>query len=69
MNWYPWFWKAWLILGGIVEIIALIRPETHDTLSEQIWALRDSPKGMGFFSLAIAIMGWAIYHFIYEGKR
>lgn len=68
MNWYPYFWKGWFLLGLIVEMIAIFRPEAGDTLSEQVWALRDDPKMVGSFSFLMAILAWSIWHFIKEGK-
>tara|TARA_R110000787_G_scaffold117171_8_gene227724 strand:+ start:2479 stop:2673 length:195 start_codon:yes stop_codon:yes gene_type:complete len=62
------FWKVWFVVGFAVEMVALFRPARGDTLSEQLWALRDNPRMVGSFSFVMAILIWSVYHFIKEGR-
>jgi hypothetical protein len=64
MNYYQTFWMTWLLVGFAVEIHAILHKVDGGTLSEQVWSMR----GTGFFSLTIAVLIWAIYHFIFEGR-
>jgi hypothetical protein len=62
------FWKLWFAAGFLVEMVALFRPARGDTLSEQLWNLRDNPRMVGSFSFLMAILIWSVYHFVKEGK-
>ena len=65
MNGFTMLWLVWVAFGVILELYTLLRKAPGDTLSEQLWSLRD--YGSGLFSLIIAFMLWAVYHFIKEG--
>ncbi|MFA5636859.1 MAG: hypothetical protein WC977_13260 [Anaerovoracaceae bacterium] len=65
-----WFWRlVWAVWLGwflVWEIIALSHPMSGDTLSEQIWHLRDTLSGNVwslFFCLFIALLVWLVIHF------
>ena len=61
MSWSK-FWLAYLFVGLIAEAVALSVPAQGGTLSEQVWAL----KGTGWFSLILFLLGWMIFHFIFD---
>ena len=73
MSTWTRFWIAWLLIGVTAEIYAIIQPAPGDTISEQVWALRDRLRGSSAFSLILfltaGLAAWAIYHFAYEGRR
>ena len=68
---------CWLCIGAlalVAEIIALIRKQPHDTLSEQIWAWLQVEPGMTQMSNALqswrsfvvgAFMIWLMCHFLF----
>jgi hypothetical protein len=65
-----WFWVAvWTVWVGwfaVWETIALRNPPSGDTLSEQIWWVRDhlSPNVWSLlFLLFVAVMVWVVLHF------
>lgn len=68
-GWTLW-WVGWVAAGVIAELVALISKQHGDTLSEQVWALREMP---GVFSLLMFMLSgfflWLIYHFVFEGWR
>ena len=65
-----WFWRAvwsvWIVWFIVWEIIALAHPLPGDTLSEQVWCLRDSLSSNVWslvFCLFVALLVWLIIHF------
>ena len=57
MTGWSYYWLLWVFGGFLIpEIIALIRKQTGDTLSEQIWAwLRVTP---GKTPMKTALSSW-----------
>jgi hypothetical protein len=69
MTWFDLFWVTWAVLGGAVEVTALIRKAPDDTLSEHVWdwlRVRDPRPTVPFIILrvilAIACV-WLAVHF------
>jgi len=63
------FWITWWAVGILGEVVALINKTPGDTLSEQVWHLRENMSG-NVFSLSLFLLGglalWAIYHFAFQ---
>lgn len=70
----PWVfaWIAWLVLGLLLEGVALVLPDEGDTLTEQVWGLTDWLRAQGAWGQAGAVsftiglvgfLGWMILHF------
>jgi hypothetical protein len=63
------FWVVWLVLGGLVELVALARKDPNDTLSEHVWSwlrVRDPRPTVPFVALRVVLGGvlvWLIGHF------
>lgn len=69
---WTWFWVVWLTIGAVVEFVALFNSGKLDTLSEQVWAVRNNlPPGWASLTLflGIAVAAWVVYHFAVEGSR
>jgi hypothetical protein len=67
------YWIAWALLGfGIPEVIALVRKDRGDTLSENVWKWFGIRKGKGRWVwprrgvLAIGML-WLTIHFLTGG--
>jgi hypothetical protein len=69
---WTWFWLAYALIGIVAECIGLFNKLPGDTLSEQIWALRDRIGGSGWWSLGMfigaAFFAWLLWHFGWEGR-
>jgi len=70
-----WFWRAiwtiWLAWFLVWETIALAHPMKGDTLSEQIWNLRDSMSHNVWsliFCLFVAVLVWVAIHFGWQNS-
>jgi hypothetical protein len=59
------FWLTWALVGLAFELAVLFMGREDLTLSWNIWRLR----GTGIFSLIVFFLGWAIYHFVFEGRQ
>lgn len=60
-----WFTLGWGIIFGaglVLEILALIRKDRGDTLSEHVWFLLRK-GGVVFWFLALGFFMWLIVHF------
>jgi hypothetical protein len=64
------FWVAWGAVGIVVELVAVFRQAKGDTLSEQVWFVRDHylDYPMAGFLMA-GFFAWLVYHFVFEGRR
>ena len=60
--WEPWFWLGLGVVGLTVELYAVYDKKRGDTLSEQVWRLRDLIPG-GMIVLAV-FMAWLTVHFV-----
>jgi hypothetical protein len=61
-------WLAVLAAFGVIEYLAVKRKvpgDDNDTLSEQVWWLRNNVPG-GFFIL-VAFLSWLVVHFLFGG--
>jgi hypothetical protein len=67
MSLFQKLWIAWAMVGFAIEMIALRRPDPGDTLSEQIWNLRD--RDSEIYYLLLFFFAWALFHFIFRGQR
>lgn len=76
MNPWPYIWGAWVVLGIVLEIVAISQRATDDTLSEQVWNLQDWLKGRGRWgtgarvAFVIGLLGflaWLGLHFVLPG--
>lgn len=70
MNWSRVFWIAWIAVGFFYEMWAIINRQPGDTLSEQVWWLRQNMSGEVFSLILFLLAGlaaWAVYHFAYQG--
>ena len=61
-----WAALAALILGGLLEAVALRRPRQGDTFSEWAWTLRRRPVGAALITAALT---WTLYHLVLEADR
>lgn len=66
----PWgkFWTLWAGTGAVAEVIALVRHNPGDTLSEQMWAIRRNTDNQGFYTLFLFFLLWLVWHFWKEGS-
>lgn len=82
-----WAWWALpgIVLGGTIEIVALLRPGSGDTLSEHVWSMRGGWRslvvvfclwvawwlisGDGWPSGGVAFLLWVAYHFALEAPE
>lgn len=39
MDWYPWLWFTWILMGLALEVLALSSGVKGRTLSELVWAI------------------------------
>jgi hypothetical protein len=63
------FWSVWGLIGGIYETFAILDKTPGDTLSEQIWWLRDHEFHFSLFGFLLAgLFAWLTYHFTFEGR-
>lgn len=71
MNAYTWFWLCYALLGGAVEIHALLNGRSRDTASETIWhwitkPFDSTPANVLVWVGRIGIItffGWLAVHF------
>lgn len=59
-NW-PLVWTLWLVLGALLEGIALGEPQNGDTLSEVVRAVRYDPIGR---FVVLPLWVWLTYHWV-----
>lgn len=68
MTW-SWIWGVYVLLGVILELVALFRPESDDTLSEHVWALFSNPTWGKFITwMFTAFLVWMAVHFASKGR-
>lgn len=66
---WTWVWIAWILLGVVLEGVALARPAKGDTLSEQVWSLyAHSTFGKFAAWMVSAFLVWLVVHFVTRGK-
>ena len=53
-------WLSWAAVGLVLEVVALIRPQRGETLSENLWRLlRRQPI---FWFLGVGLGAWGMLH-------
>jgi hypothetical protein len=67
LNPWQWFWFAWALVGGIVEVIALCT-NTANTLSEQVWAVEGNGPTIIRYIVG-ACTFWLFIHFTFDTVR
>ena len=65
-SWYSWFWIAWVASAIVVEVVALIRPGLHDTLSEHVWFLMQ--RRPVWIWIIGCFLTWLLVHFLSKGR-
>ena len=67
-----WFWAVLLIIGGVVETVALATGHPEWTLSEFVWRACNVTPGQSIYKwtavhvlLALALI-WLWFHFVFR---
>lgn len=66
---WPAIWIGWVLLGVVLEFIALRSKAKGDTLSENIWSMfNHSTYGKFATYMLSAFLIWLVIHFATKGK-
>jgi len=65
-NWFTCLWITWVIVGIVIQIVALLRNAPHDTLSEHVWWLMSRRP---FWVWVIGgFLAWLLVHWLSRGR-
>lgn len=77
MTVYSWAWLGIFVAVVAFEVFTVIRKGEGDTLSENVWKLREWLKGKGragqlgwvaFVWALLGFFGWLAFHFVVPGS-
>jgi hypothetical protein len=68
MSGWAWFWLVWVLVGLVVELVAVARPEAGDSFTDNWRWIRDRLGPLAVLWVGGTALGivWLFGHFVLE---